>query len=260
MMSRPLTLDAIVERAADQFGHVEIVSRRPDRSIHRTTYGAVIGRAYQLARALIGAGIRPGDRVATLMLEPRRAPRGVLRDPARRARCCTRSTCGCRPTRSGSIANTTRAIALGARRRLPDAAARQVPRGGGFERVIVVSRPERRQTTDWRRRRLSGCAASRVPTPSRCRRSSRIRRSALATRAARPGRPRAWSTRTARRIMHSLVSALPDSLALSRRDMRAAGRADVPRQRVGPPACKRNGRRQARLRGPAPRRREPPRL
>ena len=43
------------------------MSRRPDRSLHHTTYRAVIGRARRLARALVAAGIAPGDRVATLM-------------------------------------------------------------------------------------------------------------------------------------------------------------------------------------------------
>lgn len=67
MMDVPLTLDGLARRAADRFGHVEIVSRRPDRSLHRTNYGAVIGRANVLARALIAAGIGKGQAVATLM-------------------------------------------------------------------------------------------------------------------------------------------------------------------------------------------------
>ena len=67
MMSQPLTLDLIIDRAAAQFGHVEVISRRADKSIHRSTYGKIVERSKRLARALIGAGIKPGDRVATLM-------------------------------------------------------------------------------------------------------------------------------------------------------------------------------------------------
>lgn len=67
MMSVPLTLDRIVERAEGRIGHVEVVSRRPDKSIHRTTYGAVAKRARRLARALVAAGVKKGDRVGTLM-------------------------------------------------------------------------------------------------------------------------------------------------------------------------------------------------
>ncbi|MGE0399538.1 MAG: long-chain fatty acid--CoA ligase [Kofleriaceae bacterium] len=67
MMDVPLTIDLVVDRAAKWMGDVEVVSRRADKSIARTTYGTVIERAKRLARALIGAGIKPGDRVATLM-------------------------------------------------------------------------------------------------------------------------------------------------------------------------------------------------
>jgi hypothetical protein len=41
MMDFPLTLVPILERAGKLFGQVEIVSRRPDRSLVRSNYGAV---------------------------------------------------------------------------------------------------------------------------------------------------------------------------------------------------------------------------
>ena len=67
MMDVPLTLDWIADRAQRWMGDGEVVSRRPDRSLSRTTYGQVIARAHRLARALVAAGIGRGDRVATLM-------------------------------------------------------------------------------------------------------------------------------------------------------------------------------------------------
>ncbi|HUS23547.1 MAG TPA: long-chain fatty acid--CoA ligase [Candidatus Binatia bacterium] len=67
MMSVPLSLNLLLERARRPFGGVEIVTRRPDRSLHRTTYGAMYRRARQLAQALVKAGLKPGDRVGTLM-------------------------------------------------------------------------------------------------------------------------------------------------------------------------------------------------
>ena len=67
MMDMPLTIAQIADRAEHWMGEATIASRRPDRSLHRTTYRDVIGRARRLARALVAAGIRPGDRVATLM-------------------------------------------------------------------------------------------------------------------------------------------------------------------------------------------------
>ena len=67
MMNFPLTLNTILERAGGLFGKVEIVSRMPDKSLHRTTYGDVYRRARALAEALQKAGLKRGDRVATLM-------------------------------------------------------------------------------------------------------------------------------------------------------------------------------------------------
>lgn len=67
MMSYPLTLTHLLDRAGKYFGKVEIVSRMPDKSLHRHTYADFTRRAWQLAEALQKAGLKRGDRVATLM-------------------------------------------------------------------------------------------------------------------------------------------------------------------------------------------------
>src|SRR5215469_9205380 len=67
MMDYPLTLVTLLNRAGTYFGGVEVVSRLPDRSIHRTTWGGICQRARRLAECLQAAGIKKGDRVATLM-------------------------------------------------------------------------------------------------------------------------------------------------------------------------------------------------
>jgi len=67
MMDFPLTLPTILERAGKIFSRVEIVSRRPDKSIVRTCYGEFYRRARRLASALTALGIKPGDRVASMM-------------------------------------------------------------------------------------------------------------------------------------------------------------------------------------------------
>ena len=67
MMNFPLTLVPILERAGKLYSQIEIVSRRPDRSVVRTTYGEMYRRARRLSRALELAGLARGDRVATLM-------------------------------------------------------------------------------------------------------------------------------------------------------------------------------------------------
>src|SRR5579871_2595970 len=67
MMDFPLTLQHIFERNGRLFPRVEIVSRRPDRSIVRTCYGNFYERARRLASALIEMGMQRGDRVASMM-------------------------------------------------------------------------------------------------------------------------------------------------------------------------------------------------
>ena len=67
MMDFPLTLPTLLERAGKVFARVEIVSRRPDRSLVRTNYGEFYRRARCLAAALTRLGLQPGDRVASMM-------------------------------------------------------------------------------------------------------------------------------------------------------------------------------------------------
>jgi fatty-acyl-CoA synthase len=63
----PLSLKAVVERA-ERFSAVrEVVFRRPDGSVGRTTFGQCIERARRLGAALRELGIEPGDPVATLL-------------------------------------------------------------------------------------------------------------------------------------------------------------------------------------------------
>jgi fatty-acyl-CoA synthase len=63
----PLSLTALVERA-ERFSAVrEVVFRRPDATVGRTTFGECIERARRLGAALSELGIKPGDPVATLL-------------------------------------------------------------------------------------------------------------------------------------------------------------------------------------------------
>ena len=66
MMDYPLTVPYLLDRAARYFPGVEVVSRRPDRSIARSSYADVHRRAHQLAGGLAGLGVGRGDRVASL--------------------------------------------------------------------------------------------------------------------------------------------------------------------------------------------------
>src|SRR4051812_3911299 len=67
MMDFPLTLTHVLERAGQLFGKTEIVSRLPDKTLHRHQYRDFYRRARALGGALQAAGMRQGDRVGTLM-------------------------------------------------------------------------------------------------------------------------------------------------------------------------------------------------
>jgi fatty-acyl-CoA synthase len=66
MMDYQLTLPTILRRAETLFAEKEIISRLPDKSIHRYSYRDFARRTKKLAVALYQLGIRQGDRVATL--------------------------------------------------------------------------------------------------------------------------------------------------------------------------------------------------
>ncbi|NVI96795.1 long-chain fatty acid--CoA ligase [Myxococcus sp. AM009] len=66
MMDFPLTLSHLLERARTFYPRSEIVSRNPDKSLHRYTYADFHARTCRLANALTRLGVKAGDRVATL--------------------------------------------------------------------------------------------------------------------------------------------------------------------------------------------------
>ena len=66
MMDFQLTLPHLLRRSEAFLGNGEIVTRRPDKSLHRTNYRETMARARQLAVALQKLGLERGDRVATL--------------------------------------------------------------------------------------------------------------------------------------------------------------------------------------------------
>lgn len=66
MMDAPLSLNHLLERAGKLFARNEIVSRLPDKSLRRHSYGEFHRRTRGLAAALQALGLSKGDRVATL--------------------------------------------------------------------------------------------------------------------------------------------------------------------------------------------------
>ena len=66
MQHGALTVDKIIDHAAQWHGSREVVTRSVEGPIVRTTYGAIRDRAKRVSNALLSLGIKPGDRVATL--------------------------------------------------------------------------------------------------------------------------------------------------------------------------------------------------
>jgi 3-(methylthio)propionyl---CoA ligase len=66
MMHMPLVISSLVRHAARHAADTEIVSKRVEGDVHRTTWAEVEQRARKVAQALAALGCEAGDRVATL--------------------------------------------------------------------------------------------------------------------------------------------------------------------------------------------------
>ena len=66
MMQQPLLISSLIVHAERHHPEREVVSRRVEGDIHRTTYKEIGARARKVALALGALGVQPGERVATL--------------------------------------------------------------------------------------------------------------------------------------------------------------------------------------------------
>ena len=66
MMQHPLLISSLIEHAERYHGDTEIVSRRVEGDVHRTTYRELAARSRRMANALSRLGVARSDRVATL--------------------------------------------------------------------------------------------------------------------------------------------------------------------------------------------------
>jgi fatty-acyl-CoA synthase len=66
MQRVPLSINSFLERAGRLFPEVEVVSRLPDKTLRRHRFADFHRRARRLGAALLAAGLKKGDRVATL--------------------------------------------------------------------------------------------------------------------------------------------------------------------------------------------------
>ena len=66
MMQQPLLISSLLVHAERHHGDQEVVSRRVEGDIHRTTYRELAARSRRMAKALATLGVKSGERVGTL--------------------------------------------------------------------------------------------------------------------------------------------------------------------------------------------------
>ena len=66
MMQMPLLISSLVQHAARHAADTEVVSKRVEGDVHRTTWSGIEQRSRRFAQALTRLGCQPGDRIGTL--------------------------------------------------------------------------------------------------------------------------------------------------------------------------------------------------
>src|SRR5690348_15619385 len=207
MMDVPLTLDWIAERAERWMGDVEVVSRRRDAPTTRTTYPQVLARARRLAGGLLAAGIRRGDRVATLMWNNAEHLEAYFGIPLAGAAIHTLNL-RLHPTEIAYIANDASDRILIVDDCLLPLYQQIVAAGAKFERVLIAG-PAGDGSYE---RFLAESPGGELP------RLAEQDALGVCYTSGTTGRPKGVVYSHRSTVLHSLVAALPDSLALGRSD------------------------------------------
>ena len=208
-MDVPLTIDHVVDRAERLMARGEIVSCRPDKSVTRTTYGDVVARARRLAHALVGAGIRKGDRVATLMWNHAEHLEAYFGIPLAGAAVHTLNL-RLHPAEIAFIANDARDRMLIVDDVLLPLYDKIVAAGARFERVLVVGAAgEHESYASF----LDGAPLD-APLPALAESDAL----GVCYTSGTTGQPKGVIYTHRSTLLHSIVAALPDCLGLSRAD------------------------------------------
>ena len=238
-----LTLKHVLDRMRGPCADSEVVTlqRRRHRPAPPTARSPSASTA--CARRSSSSASRQGDRVATFMWNSQEHLELYM---ARRAwaPCCTCSTSGCSRSSSPTSSTTRRTRSIFVDDSLVPLLEKVAPT---FEtRRALRDRGRRRRRLAAERAPLRGPARRAGRTATTTRSSTSARPRASATRAARPATRRASCTRIARTCCTASGAGLADTTRHHGVRPRAAGRPDVPRERVGLPVRVRDGRRRPR--------------
>jgi fatty-acyl-CoA synthase len=210
MMDVPLTIELVLDRAERWNSNVEVVSRRPDRSLHRTTYRAIGERARRLARGLVKLGIGNGDRVATLMWNHAEHLECYFGIPLAGGVTHTLNL-RLHPDEIAYIANDARDRLVIVDDILLPLLDKVIAAGARFERIFVVGKHG--DHSSYEELVASGTDAK-TPLPV----LAELDALGVCYTSGTTGKPKGVVYSHRSTILHTLVAALPDSLQLSRSD------------------------------------------
>jgi fatty-acyl-CoA synthase len=209
----PLTLTHAAERAERHCPTREVVFRRPDGTVGRTTFGACAARARRLAGALAQRGMGPGDPVATLMWNQPEHLEAYLALPSMGAVLHTLNP-RLHPDELAFIVQDAEDRAIIVEETLLDVFA-GFERAWSFEQVIVVRRSGEALPDgmlDYERL-IDGAEPLQWPE------SDERAAAAICYTSGTTGRPKGVVYSHRALTLHSLAGALPDVNDISRRDV-----------------------------------------
>jgi fatty-acyl-CoA synthase len=209
----PLTLTAAVERVQRFTPGREVVFRRPDASIGRTTMGACAQRARCLASALAARGIAAGDPVATLMWNQPEHLEAYFALPAMGAVVHTLNP-RLHPDELSFIVNDAEDRALILDESLLDV-YRSFAAARALETVIVVRQTDAELDAGLLDYEALIADAPPMQWPQTAERAA----AAICYTSGTTGRPKGVVYSHRSLVMHSLVVALPDAKGISSRDI-----------------------------------------
>ena len=224
----PLSLTALIERAELLTPGRKVVYRRPDGKVHRTTMGDCARRARRLATALSRLGIKEGDRVGTLMWNQPEHLETYYAVPSMGAVVHTLNP-RLHPDELGFIAADAEDRAIIVDETLIPV-LESFRNNHDFGHTIVVS-----HSGDTPDDAIDYEALIEDAEPMSWPEPHERRAAAICYTSGTTGRPKGVLYSHRALVLHSMGAALPDAMNISARDVGAAGRADVPRERLGDP-------------------------